>query len=98
MKASQCSCKGNKTQQPPAAPKLEYFEELLDVLPPFIARKKVPWFTGGAISSKKMANDDALSIGPRVRQKIGDTIVYPTPFFLEYLERKGVHTIVVPQL
>ena len=67
-------------------------------LPPFIARKRVAYFTGGAVSPKKLANDDAVSKGPLVRQKIGESVVYPTPFFLAYLESKGVKTIVVPQL
>lgn len=35
---------------------------------------------------------------PLVRQKIGDAVVYPTVFFLAYLEKLGVKTIVTPQL
>lgn len=82
----------------PAVPELRYLGEYLPKLPPFIARKGVKWFTGGALSSKKIANDDYLGNGPLVRQKIGDSVVYPTPFFLAYLEKQGIKTIVVPQL
>ena len=56
------------------------------------------YFTGGAVSPKKLANDDSLCKGPLVRQKIGETIVYPTPYLLAYLESLGVKTVVVPQL
>ena len=64
----------------------------------FIARKRVGYFTGGAVSPKKLANDDSRSKGPLVRQLIGDAVVYPTPFFLAYLESLGVRTIVVPRI
>ena len=67
-------------------------------LPPMISRKEVAYFTGGAISSKKLANDDSLGKGPLVRQTICGAIVYPTQFFLAYLESQGVKTVVVPQL
>lgn len=63
-----------------------------------ISRKKVAYFTGGAVSPKKLANDDSLCKGPLVRQKIGETVVYPTPYLLAYLESLGVKTVVVPQL
>lgn len=82
----------------PPAPALTDLAPYLEQLPPFIARKKVAYFTGGAISSKKLANDDSACKGPLVRQKIGEAVVYPTPFFLAYLEEKGVKTIVTPQL
>lgn len=87
----------NATQLPPAPP-LTDLAPYLDKLPPFISRKRVDYFTGGAVSPKKLANDDAVSKGPLVRQKIGESIVYPTAFFLAYLETKGVKTIVVPQI
>lgn len=82
----------------PPAPQLHHLGGYLDKLPPMIARKQVKYFTGGAISSKKLANDDSLGKGPLVRQKIGEAVVYPTPFFLAYLENLGVSVIVVPQL
>lgn len=82
----------------PPAPPLTELEEYLDKLPPFIARKRVAYFTGGAVSPKKLANDDARSKGPIVRQRIGEAVVYPTPFFLAYLESLGVRTIIVPRI
>lgn len=85
-------------KQLPQAPQLTELAPYLEQLPPFIARKKAAYFTGGAISSKKLANDDAAGKGPLVRQKIGEAVVYPAPFFLAYLEAKGVKTIVAPQL
>lgn len=86
------------TKPLPPNPELTELAPYLDQLPPFIARKRVAYFTGGAVSPKKLANDDAVSKGPLVRQKIGESVVYPTPFFLAYLESKGIKTIVVPQL
>lgn len=82
----------------PPAPPLTELKEYLDKLPPFIARKRVGYFTGGAVSPKKLANDDARSKGPIVRQRIGEAVVYPTPFFLAYLESLGVRTIIVPRI
>ena len=83
----------------PPAPELKDLASYLDkLLPPMISRKKVAYFTGGAVSPKKLANDDSLCKGPLVRQKIGETVVYPTPYLLAYLESLGVKTVVVPQL
>ena len=82
----------------PPAPELKDLASYLDKLPAMISRKKVAYFTGGAVSPKKLANDDSLCKGPLVRQKIGETVVYPTPYLLAYLESLGVKTVVVPQL
>lgn len=82
----------------PPAPALNELADYLEQLPPFIARKKVGFFTGGAVSPKKLANDDALCKGPLVRQKIGEAVVYPREYFLAYLEKLGVKTIVTPQI
>ena len=80
----------------PAPPQLKVLGCFLDKLPPMIARKEVKYYTGGAISPKSVSNDDYLGNGPRVRMKMGDAVVYPTPFFLAYLEEKGVKIIVPP--
>ena len=87
-----------KKKEIPAAPELGELAQYLDKLPPFIARKGVKYFTGGAFSAKKLANDDALCKGPLVRQKIGDTVVYPREHFLAYLAKMGVKTIVTPEI
>lgn len=86
------------TKSLPDPPKLTVLQPFVDKLPPFIARKEVKYFTGGAISPKKLSNDDYYSVGPSVRMKIGDTVVYPTPYFLAYLERQGISIIEVPKL
>ena len=86
------------TKPLPDPPKLTVLQPLVDKLPPFIARKEVKYFTGGAISSKKLSNDDYRAVGPAVRMKIGDTVVYPTPFLLAYLESQGISIIEVPKL
>ena len=40
----------------PPAPELKDLASYLDKLPPMISRKKVAYFTGGAVSPKKLAN------------------------------------------
>ena len=82
----------------PEEPVLTDLAPYLDVLPPLIARKRVAYFTGGAISPKKVANDDCRGTGPAVRHRIGEAIVYPKAIFLAYLESLGVKTVVVPTL
>ena len=57
-------------------------------LPPIIARKKVAYYFGGAISSKTLANADSLGVGPKGRLKIGREIAYPTPALLEWLDNR----------
>ena len=84
--------------QMPSAPKLTDLSCYLDKLPPMIARKRVDYFTGGAVSPKKLANDDSLGCGPAVRQIVNGSVVYPTEHLLAYLEQNGVRTIVVPSL
>lgn len=87
-----------KKKELPPPPELTELADYLDQLPPFIARKKVDYFTGGAVSPKKLANDDSLCKGPLVRQKIGEAVVYPREYFLAYLEKMGVKTIITPQI
>ena len=84
--------------QIPDPPQLKVLGCFLSQLPPMIARKEVKYFTGGAISPKSVSNDDYLGNGPKFRMKMGDAVVYPTAFFLAYLEAKGVTLIVPPSL
>ena len=81
----------------PEAPVLTDLAPYVEKLPPFIARKRVDYFTGGAVSPKKLANDDCVGRGPAVRQVVNGAIEYPTAFLLAYLEGLGVRTIVVPK-
>lgn len=87
-----------RTPEMPEAPVLGDLARYLCRMPPFIARKRVDWFTGGAVSPRTLANADAYGTGPRARQVINGNIVYPTEFLLEWLEGKGVTTIAVPQI
>lgn len=87
-----------RKQQMPPEPELTVLKDLLAKLPPVIARKEVKFFMGGIISPQTLANADNTGTGPAVRYRINDSIVYPTPFLLEYLEKKGVQVIVPPTL
>ena len=71
---------------------------LMDIEAPLIARKAVKWFTGGGLTPKCLANDDRTGKGPRSRKVIGEQVYYPREDFVEYLERKGVREISVPEL
>jgi hypothetical protein len=81
----------------PTPPQLAELFPYVAKLPPVIAREAVAYFTGGVVSPKTLANDDSLGQGPLVRQKIAGKVAYPTVFFLAYLERQGVTTIVTPK-
>lgn len=72
--------------------------DLIPQFPPLIARKAVKWFTGGGLTPKTLANDDKKGKGPKTRKVIGEQIYYPREDFIDYLERKGVVCINVPEL
>ena len=72
--------------------------DLVPLFPPLIARKAVKWFTGGGLTPKCLANDDRTGKGPHSRKVIGEQVYYPREDFVEYLERKGVREISVPEL
>lgn len=100
-KRADALCRGeimSNVTQIPDPPQLKVLGCFLSQRPPMIARKEVKYFTGGAISSKSVSNDDYLGNGPKFRMKMGDAVVYPTAFFLAYLEAKGVKLIVPPSL
>jgi len=79
-----------------AAVELGVLGEYAEKLPPIIARKKVGRFTGGWVTAKTLANDDYRGLGPRKRLSSASLgVAYPTPFLLEYLERKGIEEITV---
>ena len=78
------------------APQLTVLGPFLKSLPPIIARHAVKYFTGGAISPGTVANDDSNGRGPRKRLKMNGHVVYPADYFLEYLERRGVEELSVP--
>lgn len=66
--------------------------------PPMVARKAVKWITGGGISPKTMAHDDSHGKGPKSRMIIAGQIYYARRDFLDYLKRKGMAVIAVPEI
>lgn len=50
-----------------------------------VARDKVPEFTGGAISSGRMANLDCLGEGPKGRVRIGRKVCYTVGPLIDWL-------------
>ena len=61
-------------------------------LPPYIFRKKVPWFLGGAITCKNLANLDSAGDGPpdSCKIRIGREMAYKTRELLRWLlETRG---------
>lgn len=54
----------------------------------WVAREKVPDFTGGAVSSGRLANLDSIGEGPPGRMKVGRKVVYPVDEFLAWLEKQ----------
>jgi len=55
-----------------------------------VSRDKVPEFTGGAISSGRMANLDCLGEGPKDRVRIGRKVCYPVAPLVEWLIERSV--------
>ena len=55
-----------------------------------VARDRIPEFTGGAISSGRMANLDCLGEGPTQRIRIGRKVCYPVQPFIEWLIKRSV--------
>ena len=55
-----------------------------------VARDKIPEFTGGAISSGRMANLDCLGEGPENRIRIGRKVCYPVGPLVDWLIKRSV--------
>jgi len=69
----------------------KHFNELIEKWPSsFVSRDKVPEFTGGAISSGRMANLDCLGEGPAQRVRLGRKVCYPVKPFVEWLINRSV--------
>ena len=51
-----------------------------------VARKSIDEFTGGAISRSTMSNHDSQGTGPKIKQRLGGTVVYPIDSLIEWLE------------
>jgi hypothetical protein len=69
---------------------------LLEVLPPCVSRKEVSTLLGIPVSAKTLRNLDSLGKGPRIRFKdeCSGVVLYPAPFLLEWIERRGLVLLV----
>jgi len=56
---------------------------------PVVARRAVPQATGGAYSSKYLANEDCAGRGPAGRYRMGGQVVYPTESFARWLAERA---------
>jgi hypothetical protein len=54
----------------------------------WVSREKVSEFTGGALSSGRLANLDSIGEGPPGRMKVGRKIVYPVDDLVAWLEER----------
>lgn len=66
----------------------KYIQKLKQELPPFFTRKTVSEHLGGLLSSKTLANYDALDEGPTPRFTLGNKIGYERDSFLQWFEGK----------
>ena len=55
----------------------------------FVAREQIPTFTGGAISTRRIANLDSLKEGPSGRFRLGRKVCYPVSNLIEWLESRA---------
>jgi len=53
-----------------------------------VSRGQIEKFTGGAITSKHIANLDSLGEGPEGRMRVGRKVVYRVDKFIEWLESR----------
>ena len=67
-------------------PHVDKLAGLLLELPPFIARADVNTMLGSVVDVRTLANLDSLGKGPRMRMRIGNRVVYPTAYLLEWIE------------
>lgn len=54
----------------------------------WVSREKISDFTGGALSSGRLANLDSVGQGPPGRMKVGRKIVYPVDELVSWLEER----------
>lgn len=54
-----------------------------------VAREKIAEFTGGALSSGRIANLDSAGDGPPERIKIGRKTAYPISSLIPWLEKRS---------
>lgn len=63
----------------------EIRKELIEGLPPIVARKSVSKFLGGTVSPKSLANADSNGTGPECPLVFGCTIAYRREALVDWL-------------
>ena len=73
---------------------------LLDILPPFVSRKDVSRLLGVPIGAGAMRNLDAQGKGPRMSKKdtVSGVVLYPAPYLLEWIEKRGFVTLAAERI
>jgi len=68
----------------------KYFRDLIERWPSaFVSRTDAHKFSGGAVTSKTLANHDSLGTGPTERFRIGRRIVYPVGALASWLQERA---------
>ena len=77
----------------------DFIKELLPKLPPVIARKEVPRFLGGVVSSQTLSNADASGEGPEKAFRLGGKfVIYRTEALVHWLvSHYGITNIANPK-
>lgn len=78
--------------------KVRVLASLQQKLPPIVARGDADRLTGGLVSQKTLAIHDSEGKGPRVRLAFKGKVAYPSDYFLEYLELRGVRVVVLQRV
>ena len=64
--------------------------DLIETLPPVMARSEVGRLLGGVVAPGTLANEDSRGTGPRGRFLIGRRVVYKTDELLSWLQKRLV--------
>jgi hypothetical protein len=65
------------------------FRDLVERWPSaFVSRTDVQKFSGGALTTKSLANHDSLGTGPAERFRVGRKIVYPVVALAEWMQSR----------
>lgn len=64
------------------------FDNLSNIAPEIITRKKLHELTGGLVSEKTLANLDSLGDGIQPRMRIGGKVAYPKQAAIDFLKNR----------
>ncbi len=68
----------------------ERFKGLVDRWPSaFVSRTDVGKFSGGAVTSKSLANHDSAGTGPAERFRVGRKVCYPTEALALWMQERA---------